>query len=69
MIDTRKILPAEAELSAGAAGSDAEKHMDNKGRFTVSLVDVVLYGKMRELALRAAGWHMRCVSGLPGESA
>ena len=69
MIVTRKILPAEAELSAGVAGSDAEDHMDDNGRFTVSLSDVVLYEKMRELALRAAGWHMRCVSGLPGESA
>ncbi len=69
MIDSRKILPGEAELSAAGAGADGENYMDESGRFFASLLDETLYRKMRELALRAADWHRRCVNGRPGESA
>lgn len=69
MIDSRKILPGGAELSAAGAGAEGENHMDESGCFFVSLLDEALYRKMRELALRAADWHRRCVKGHPGESA
>ena len=69
MIDTRKILPAEAELSAdhGPLAMDAGSDQGLSG--FVSLTEIAVCMKMRELALRGARWHRRCAECLPGESA
>jgi hypothetical protein len=69
MIVERKKLPARAEVSAAEAAGERPKGAESRSRYFVSLTDIAVCIKMRQLSLRAGRWHICCISGRLGGSA
>ncbi len=69
MIVERKKLPARAEVSAAEPDRADRRPSGDARRYFVSLTDIAVCIKMRQLSLRAGRWHMCCIGGRLGGSA
>ena len=65
----RKFLPAGAEVSAEAAAAADIQDGGESGHMFIRLLELVVYRKMRELALHGVCWHTPCATGRAGGSA
>jgi hypothetical protein len=69
MIEVRKKLPSEADVSAACDNSRKGSKPDSARSILVSLTDIAVYMRMRQLALRAGRWHEACTMTRAGGSA
>ena len=69
MIECRKKLPSEADVSAADDNRGKGAKPDTARSIFVSLSDIAVYMRMRQLALRAGRWHEACAVTRTGGSA
>jgi len=69
MSEVRKNLPAEADVSAATDDNEELTRLEQAQGILVSLTDIAVCMRMRQLALRAGRWHEPCIAGRAGGSA
>ncbi len=69
MIERRKNLPEVADVSAVTSNNEKGALEEQAHRIFVSLTDIAVCMRMRQLALRGTRWHETCIVGRSGGSA